>query len=247
MNPTTFLTLLLFTCFASLNAQHNIAADSTHTATKPRLVARFGVLGSAGLHQEFDEPAFLCFDCTPREYQTSPRPNALVAIGLTADVGKANRHLGLRGAMAIAYQQFKWDYDVTFWPRSMPKQHGTVHLRANNLLVDLNLRLRYATLGKRPIVLQVGAFANGFLTRQNKNYFTTPNRSAYFHANFLMPPAGLLANLAKQFPLKNWSLEPFIEARYSLRYVLMYPNASSGSIQIGLSAWMPSRNQHDPR
>jgi hypothetical protein len=206
--------------------------------TKSPIQAKIGLFGSAGMYRGFRQPEGICFDCTPRNYETPVQHNALATFGIVTDFGKPKRHFGIRGALGLAYQQIKWDYEVEFWPRGYPLQQATVHLRANRLLLDLNLKLRYSTFGKHPLSLQAGFFANGFLTRGTKSYSTTPNRSAFYN-QLLVPPMGGVTSISLSIVTKAMVIEPFAELRYSFVRVIWDPDVTSGSLQLGLIAWLP--------
>lgn len=231
--------LFIFLLFVSTaNAQNLPPSSSDSTESNPSFGAKIGLFGSGGMYRGFRQKEPICFDCTPRAYQTATFTNALATFGMVAEIGKAQKHLGIRGALGLAYQQIKWDYELEFRPRGLPLQQHTVHLRANRLLLDLNFKLRYSTLGRHPLILQMGFFANGFLTRGSKSYSTSPNRSAFF-SQLLGPPMGVTAGLSHQLKAKGIVLEPFAELRYSLAMVMRDPDFTSGSLQIGLIAWMP--------
>lgn len=208
------------------------------TKSNPSLEAKIGLFGSGGMYRGFRQPESTCFDCTPRKYQTPVQNNALATFGIVAEVGNPKRHFGLRGAFGLAYQQIKWDYELEFRPRGMPMQQATVHLRANRLMLDLNFKFRYSTLGRHPLIFQLGFFGNGFLTRGSKSYSTTRNRSAFF-SQLLAPPMGIVASISHPITTKGLVLEPFAELRYSIRKVIWDPNFTSGSLQLGLIAWLP--------
>jgi hypothetical protein len=233
-------TLALLLTSLSLQAQGSQQLQPTSVQHIPYL--HVGLTGGVGVHRAMGPKSYLVrAEESSWQYNMRPELNPGGQAGLTIDIGKSARHMALRVTGALTLQHYEWDYDVRYMGRSHVSSTWTQKISETNFATDFSLRAVWSSFGKHPFKCAFGGYAGfGLLTR-------TRSYAKLAAGNFIRPrpvaiPAGLVVQCSKQYAVKGWQLEPFLEAKNSFNFIVWYPNMSMLSLQAGLVAWIPNRD-----